>query len=161
MRGRTLCPGTADTLSGVGSDSGRTLLQKARTLSANSLILGADTHGSDTFISECPGRTVLQPVSSFRSKRLGGRTDCPDSSKRWVGGHSLPSLEGSVPPPAKGKKTIPSVAERFNRMNLQSALIIIADVQQFPEGSGGRLWAEAFMRRLQRDRERNAGRLFE
>jgi hypothetical protein len=59
------------------------------------------------------------------------------------------------------KTTIKSVAEKFNRDNLESAVVILNDPTAFPEGSGGRLWAEAFVRRLERDQERAVGRLFE
>jgi hypothetical protein len=79
------------------TDKGRTLWQEGRTLSANSLILWADTREADTLFGQLSAHAKASRISSLLLNGSEGRTKCPDSTSFPGGGHSLPSLEGSVP----------------------------------------------------------------
>jgi hypothetical protein len=49
------------------------------------------------------------------------------------------------------RATIRKSAEIFEKANLEAATVILNDPVNFPEGSGGRQWAELFMLRLKRE----------
>src|SRR4051812_223171 len=88
------------------------------------------------------------PSSPKRNGELANKTESTAYGVRRVvrspGCFSSPISSPTTNIAANRKQTLPGLAERYDRGNLDAAVIIINDPVAFPLGSGAQQWAEAF-----------------